>query len=82
MPLPLTRMRCPIQTVEFGRGCFKGSAGHGSVDGQSPPAVNVYGPDDGPVIAVLRADDLTVEDMAFHGQKTGICEILQKTGIL
>ena len=30
--------------VISGHGCFKGSAGHGSVDGLSPPSVNIYGP--------------------------------------
>jgi hypothetical protein len=60
-------------TVLIKRGCYKGSAGHGQVDGSSPPQVNIFGPETGgPVIAVIKADSVTMEDLSFHGQYTGV----------
>ena len=59
-------------TVLITHGCFKGSAGRGGVDGSSPPQVNIYGPEKGPVIAVNNADSVLVQDLSFHGQYTGV----------
>ena len=67
--------------VISGHGCFKGSAGHGSVDGLSPPSVNIYGPTQGakntgppagPPVALIKADSVLLQDLAFHGETTGI----------
>ena len=59
-------------TVQIQKGCFKGSMGGGQVDGSSPPMVNIRGPAQGPVIALLHADSVLIQDLAFHGIYTGI----------
>ena len=59
-------------TLQIGRGCFKGSDGHGAVDGSSPPQVNIYGPAEGPAIYLNKAEDVLIQDLAFHGQITAV----------
>jgi hypothetical protein len=59
-------------TLQIGGGCFKGSDGHGQVDGSSPPQVNIYGPAHGPAIYLNKAEDVLIQDLAFHGQITAV----------
>lgn len=59
-------------TLLITHGCFKGSAAGGGVDGSSPPQVNIYGPANGPVIALIKADSVMIQDLSFHGEYTGI----------
>ena len=65
-----------------GHGCFKGSAGHGSVDGLSPPSVNIYGPTQGakatgppagPPVALIKTDSVLLQDLAFRKCSRSLC---------
>jgi hypothetical protein len=52
--------------------CNPRSDGHGAVDGSSPPQVNIYGPAHGPAVYLNKAEDVLIQDLAFHGQITAV----------